>query len=127
LSSQPSGPALDVTWQDAYPIDTGASCEQFQEFDEQVYQNAMAFNLSYARMLAFLQQAFNGRPHAFRKAVPAMLDLRDRAERLYRNPHPDPMKAARGLHASATFEISPDEIGTAHQHVAALLHGLDQD
>jgi Ferritin-like len=123
----PSGPALDVTWQDTYPIDTAASCEQFREFDEQVYKNAMAFNVSYARMLAFLQQAFNGQPHVMHKAVPAMLSLRDQAERLYRNPHPDPKKAACGLHASATFEIGPEEIGPAQKYVAARLSDLDQN
>jgi hypothetical protein len=51
--------------------------------------------------------------------VPAMLRLRDLAERLYHNPHPDPNKRPRGYFASATFEIDHHQIERGHKAVSA--------
>ena len=54
--------------------------------------------------------------------VPAMLRLRDLAERLYHNPHPDPGKGSRGYFASATFEIDHSQIECGHEVVSARVH-----
>lgn len=113
----PSGPPLNVTWQDVYRIDGDSTVAEYERFpDKSVYQHAKAFNDAYARMLAFLQKGFTGRPRDIAHAVPVMLELRDRGHALYRNPHPDPGKAAGGLFASATFEIDQDTIDRAVGH-----------
>jgi hypothetical protein len=57
--------------------------------------------------------------------VPAMLELRDRAGRLYRNPHPDPQKAADGVHASATFELEQRHFDDAAQRIEQTISAAD--
>ncbi|MGH3754219.1 MAG: hypothetical protein ACRDRP_16300 [Pseudonocardiaceae bacterium] len=57
--------------------------------------------------------------------MPAMLRLRDLAERLYRNPHPDPDKAAQGYFASATFEIDHGQLEHGHEIVSVRVHFTD--
>ncbi|MFE6867283.1 ferritin-like protein [Kitasatospora sp. NPDC057692] len=115
----PSGPLIDVTWDDAYPIHGDSKVEDYKEHENTsaVYGQAVAFNARYAVLLGYLNSAFNGRPRDMALAIPTMLELRDRAEQLYRNPHPDPRFAAEGRFASATFEITPREDGLAAEEV----------
>ncbi|MFI0405787.1 ferritin-like protein [Actinomadura sp. 3N508] len=117
---RPSGPPMNVTWEDVYRIDGGSTVAEYGRFpDKSVYHHAKAFNDAYAGMLAFLQEGFTGSPRDIAHAIPVMLELRDRSQALYRNPHPDPRKAAEGLSASATFEIDQDTIDRAVAHAAA--------
>ncbi|MGW4898349.1 ferritin-like domain-containing protein [Kitasatospora sp. NPDC004240] len=117
---QPSGPLIDVSWDDAYPIHGDSKVADYRRFaaTSAVYEQAVAFNARYAVLLRYLDSAFNGRPRDMALAVPTMLELRDRAERLYRNPHPDPVQAARGRFASATFEIDAPHFEAADEEVA---------
>ncbi|HKR52636.1 MAG TPA: ferritin-like protein [Pseudonocardiaceae bacterium] len=116
----PTGPSIDVRWEDAYRIDPNASVADYARYeDKAVYEHAVAFNDAYAELLAHLEIAFNGRPRVMILGVPAMLRLRDLAERLYRNPHPDPDKGSRGYFASATFEIDRNQIDRGHELVSA--------
>lgn len=79
----------------------------------------MAFNDAYAELLTHLHIAFNGKPRAMIFGVPAMLRLRDLANQLYHNPHPDPEKWSRGYFASATFEIDQQQIDRSLDVVSA--------
>ncbi len=112
----PSGSPLNVTWDDAYPIHGGTKMADYPVGSE-VRHRAVAFNQRYATLLSYLHLAFNGMPGAMAVAVPTMLELRDLAERLYRNPHPDPAQAAKGYHASATFELDQGQFDEAHEYV----------
>ncbi|MGH3867060.1 MAG: ferritin-like domain-containing protein [Pseudonocardiaceae bacterium] len=124
----PTGPEIDVRWEDAYRIDPNASIADYTRYDDKaVYEHAVAFNNAYAELLAHLEIAFNGMPRFMILGVPAMLRLRDLAERLYHNPHPDPDKARRGYFASATFEIDHPQIERGHQIVEALVRTASLD
>ena len=119
----PTGPEIDVRWEDAYRIDPNASVADYARYDDKaVYEHAVAFNDAYAELLAHLEIAFNGRPRFMILGIPAMLRLRDLAERLYHNPHPDPDKGSRGYFASATFEIDHNQIERGHEIVSARVH-----
>jgi hypothetical protein len=65
--------------------------------------------------------AFTEDPGVMHHAVPLMPELRDLSQRLYRNPHPDPVKARQSLHTSLTFELSDHDLEQAEQRVAKLL------
>ncbi|MGQ0777224.1 MAG: ferritin-like domain-containing protein [Pseudonocardiales bacterium] len=126
----PTGPEIDVRWADAYRIDPNASVADYARYDDKaVYEHAVTFNDAYAELLAHLETAFNGLPRFLVLAVPAMLRLRDLAERLYHNPHPDPDKASRGYFASPTFEIDQHQLDCGHQAVSAKVTaaGLNAD
>ncbi|MFE5586140.1 ferritin-like protein [Kitasatospora sp. NPDC056531] len=116
---RPSGPLIDVTWDDAYPIHGDSKVADYKEYERTsaVYEQAVAFNARYAVLLGYLSSAFNGRPRDTALAIPTMLELRDRAEQLYRNPHPDPKHAAEGRFASATFQITDREDDLAAEEV----------
>ncbi|MFI5528091.1 ferritin-like protein [Kitasatospora sp. NPDC051853] len=101
-SAGPTGPVLAVDWDAAYPIDPEAGSADYPP-GSQVRGASDEFNRTYGRLLHLLQAAYTGQPQQLRAAVPAMLALRDQAERLYRNPHP----GRPGLHASPTYEIDP--------------------
>ncbi|MBT2382171.1 ferritin-like protein [Streptomyces sp. ISL-11] len=103
--SGPTGPAIDIGWDDVHPIDPEAKAAHYPP-GSAVRRAADHFNEVYARLLCILEHAFTEDPVMMRAAVPTMLELRDLAGRLYRNPHPDPAKRAQGLHASATYEIT---------------------
>ncbi|MGH3902483.1 MAG: hypothetical protein ACRDTA_30345, partial [Pseudonocardiaceae bacterium] len=119
----PTGPSIDVRWEDAYRIDPNASVADYARYDDKaVYEHAVAFSDAYAELLAHLEIAFNGKPRFMILAVPAMLHLRNLGERLYRNPHPDPDKARRGYFASATFEIDQPQIDCGHEIASARVH-----
>lgn len=112
----PSGALIDVSWDDAYPVDRAAKVAKYPE-GSQVRTQAERFNLYYAQLLCVLHQAVNGEPGLMARAIPQMLRLRDLAERLYRNPHPDPQLAKEGLHASPTFELTEQHFTTARASV----------
>ncbi|MFJ9644011.1 ferritin-like domain-containing protein [Streptomyces sp. NPDC004244] len=116
---QPSGPLIDVTWDDAQPIHGDSKVADYERFagTSAVYDRAVAFNSRYAVLLGYLGSAFNGHPRHMALAIPTMLELRDRAEQLYRNPHPDPAHAARGRFASATFELAQQQFDAAGEEV----------
>ncbi|MFB7620475.1 ferritin-like protein [Kitasatospora sp. NPDC056181] len=116
---QPSGPLIDVTWDDAYPIHGDSKVADYKRFEatSAVYEQAVAFNSRYAVLLCYLDSAFNGRPRDMALAIPTMLELRDRAGQLYRNPHPDPEQAALGRFASATFELQAPDFQAAEKEV----------
>ncbi len=104
-ASGPTGPAVDVGWREVHPIDPAAKVAHYPP-GSAVRRAAERFNQVYARLLCVLESAFTGDPAAIRTTVPTMLELRDLAERLCRNPHPDPAKAALGLYASPTYEVT---------------------
>ncbi|MGW1376244.1 ferritin-like domain-containing protein [Streptomyces sp. NPDC002446] len=108
----PSGPLLDVTWDDAYPIHGDSKVGEYVE-DPKVYEHAVAFNTRYAELLSYLDKAVNGNPRGMALAIPTMLELRDRAEQLFRNPHP----ARPGFFASPTFELAPVHFDTVRDTV----------
>lgn len=118
--SDPSGPLLDVTWDDAYKIKDEVKAEAYPAGSD-VRKAADAFNERYARLLLFLQWAFTGRPWAMEYAIPVMLELRDLAQRLYRNPFPVPEAARQGFHASPTFELSSAAFDAARPEVERIL------
>jgi hypothetical protein len=102
--TEPSGPLIDVTWDDAYPIAGDTKVDDYPP-QSQVRRHAELFNQRYAYLLTLLDMAFTGIPRAMHYAVPVMLELRDLAQRLHRNPHPDPDLGGRGCHANPTFEL----------------------
>ncbi|MFV2176041.1 ferritin-like protein [Actinomadura sp. LOL_016] len=118
-STPPSGPLLDVTWDDAHPIRGDSKVADYREFagTSAVYREAVEFNACYARLLGYLHSAFNGHPRHMALAVPTMLELRDRAHRMYRNPHPDARFADRGYCASLTFELEQSHFDEARELV----------
>jgi len=119
----PTGPEIDVRWDQAYRIDPNASIADYARYeDTAVHEHAVAFNNAYAELLAHLEIAFNGLPRFMILGVPAMLRLRDLAERLHHNPHPDPDKKSRGYFASATFEIDQHQIERGHEIASARVH-----
>ncbi|MFF7725302.1 ferritin-like protein [Streptomyces sp. NPDC008001] len=113
-ASGPTGPAIDVGWDDVYAIDPGARVADYPP-GSPVRRAAERFNEAYARLLCVLETAFTQAPSALRSTVPVMLQLRDLSVALYRNPHPDPARRARGLHASATYEITEELLGRARR------------
>ena len=117
--TQPSGPLIDVTWQDAYPIDPGAKSAHFAPYPE-IHRAVEDFNDTYARLLVLFERVFDGKPREMEKAVPLMLELRDLAQRIYRNPHPDTADKP-GLHASPTFELDDSRLRRAREHITELL------
>ncbi|MFG2288993.1 ferritin-like protein [Streptomyces sp. NPDC048595] len=108
----PSGPLLDVTWDDAYPIHGDSKVADYKK-NKEVYEQAVAFNTRYAALLSYLQQAFDGTPRAMALAIPTMLELRDRSEQLYRNPHP----GRPDRFASPTFELEKPQFDAVHETV----------
>ncbi|MEU4212333.1 ferritin-like protein [Streptomyces sp. NPDC026206] len=101
----PTGPVVDVTWRDVHPIDPGAKATHYPR-GSAVRRAAEEFNEVYAQLLCLLEDAFTGAPAGIGAAAPVMLRLRGLAERLYRNPHPDPAQRARGLYAAPTYEVT---------------------
>ncbi|MGW1071894.1 ferritin-like domain-containing protein [Streptomyces sp. NPDC002537] len=106
-ASGPTGPSIEVDLDAVYRIDPAARAVDFPAGGA-VRRAADGFNETYAGLLCLLERAFTGEPEALGDTVPVMRSLRGLAERLYRNPHPDPVKRERGLHAGATYELTDD-------------------
>lgn len=115
----PSGPPMAVDWKGAYKIKGDSKVADYERYKDKsaVYDKAVEFNKTYALLLCALQKALDGQPSTMGLAVPFMLEMRDRAEQLYRNPHPDPECAKKGLFASATFEITKPHLDQAETRV----------
>lgn len=97
----PTGPPLTVDWNAVYPIKTNVSLDDYPEGSE-LRAAALEFNAAYADFLALLTRAYTGRRHLLLDAVPEMFRLRDKMNRLIRNPLP----GAPGLNAGPTFEVA---------------------
>lgn len=98
----PSGPPLSVSWDDVYNVKVSARLADYPAGSE-LAGVAREFNADYGAFLHLLTQAFNGQPGLLQDAVADMFRLRDRINRLVRNPLP----GSDGLHAAPTFEIPP--------------------
>ena len=98
---QPTGPALEVDWQSAFPIKMDARLADYP-VDSEVYQAAVDFNRGYAEFLQLLTSAFNGRPSLLLEAVIDMFRLREQITRLMHNPIP----GLAGVNAAPTFEMA---------------------
>jgi hypothetical protein len=116
LPDSPSGPPLDVTWDDVYQVKVSARLADYPVGSE-LARAARNFNADYAAFLALLTKAFNGQPALLLDAVCDMFRLRDGFNRLVRNPLP----GSDDLYAAPTFEIptDPDASRTAEQMAPA--------
>lgn len=125
----PSGPSMAVDWKGAYPIKGDSKVADYERYKDKsaVYDKAVEFNQTYALLLCALQKALDGEPSTMGLAVPFMLEMRDRAEQLYRNPHPDPECAKQGLFASATFEITRPHLDQAKTQVEEYVAAAELD
>ena len=115
----PSGPLLDVTWEDVYRIKGDSTVADYKKYKDKsaVHAKAVEFNETYATLLKCIERAFHGEPRKMALAVPIMLKLRDLAEQLFRNPHPDPEYARHGYCAGPTFEITESQLARAKTRV----------
>jgi hypothetical protein len=106
---KPTGPALQVDWDAAYPIKQNPRLRDYGHGE--LHTAAVAFNQSYAQFLALLTRAYNGQPQLLLDAVPQMFGLREKMMQLIRNPIP----GKEGVNAAPTFEVAafaercPDE------------------
>jgi hypothetical protein len=96
----PSGPPLNVAWDDVYKVKVSARLADYPAGSE-LAGVARDFNADYGAFLALLTKAFNGQPGLLQDAVCDMFRLRDGFNRLVRNPLP----GSDDLHAAPTFEI----------------------
>lgn len=97
---EPSGPDLNVDWSAVYPVKPDIKLADLAE-DPEILAAAHEFNQSYATFLTSVNLAYNGQPDLLLKAVWEMFRIRDRMNRLIRNPltgHP-------GANAGPTFEL----------------------
>lgn len=104
----PTGPKLEVDWDQTYNIKVSARLSDYPPGSE-LAAAAEAFNADYGRFLALLTQAFNGEPKLMQEVIWWMFRLRDNFNRLVRNPLP----GGAGLHAAPTFEVNvPDPVAS---------------
>lgn len=101
LVDNPTGPPLTVDWKAVYPIKTNVSIDDYPEGSE-LRAAAVEFNVAYAGFLGLLTRAYTGRRELLLDAVPEMFRLRDKINRLIRNPLP----GAPGVNAGPTFEVA---------------------
>ncbi len=99
--NHPTGPGLEVDCMAVYPVKTNVSVDDLPAGSE-LRAAAVEFNHSYRDFLALLTQAFNGEPALLLEAVPWMFRLRNKFDRLIRNPIP----GSGGLNAAPTFEMA---------------------
>jgi hypothetical protein len=108
---EPTGPEFEIDWTAAYPVMRNARLGRYPR-DSELFVAARRFNQGYAGFLAFLTQAFSGRPDLLLEAVPWMFRIRDDMARLMKNPVP----GRRGMHGGPTFEVaefSPAQFSSA--------------
>jgi hypothetical protein len=96
----PSGPPLNVAWDDVYKVKVNTRLADYAA-GSPLADAARAFNADYGAFLALLTKAFNGQPSLLQEAVWFMFRLRDAFNRLIRNPLP----GSGGLNAAPTFEL----------------------
>ncbi|MDR3515037.1 MAG: ferritin-like protein [Azospirillaceae bacterium] len=102
----PTGEPVSVDWDAAYPVKTDVKLADIPAGSE-LHQAAAAFNQAYARFLAEITEAYNGKPHKLMEAVAHMFEFRNAMTVLIRNPLP----GSNGLYAGPTFEVSPEAAG----------------
>jgi hypothetical protein len=101
----PSGVPLEADWTyGSYPIEIATKVPVAKPRYEMNTAEQLVddFNTVYARLLIDLHLSFNGKPEQLTKAIPTMLELRYRAEEIFRNPHP----RDADLHLHPTFEVT---------------------
>ncbi|GAA2903597.1 hypothetical protein Acy02nite_28730 [Actinoplanes cyaneus] len=102
----PSGPELDIDWDEVFKVKVSAKMSDYPAGSE-LAAAAADFNTEYGTFLALLTRSFNGEPDRLVEAIWYMFRLRDGFNRLMRNPLP----GSDGLNAAPTFEITvPDEV-----------------
>ncbi|WHA44031.1 ferritin-like domain-containing protein [Agrobacterium larrymoorei] len=107
---KPTGPALQVDWDGAYPVKPNLKVSEIPEGSE-LHSATVAFNTRYSEFLALLTRAYNGEPKLLLEAVPLMFEFRNLMLELLRNPLPN----HPGLFGSPTFEIPGVEVPVDHQ------------
>lgn len=98
---RPSGPPLTVDWKAVYPVKTNVSIEDYAD-DSELRTAGWDFDMAYADFLGLLTRAYTGQPELLLDAVPEMFRLRQKINRLIRNPLP----GADGVNAGPTFEVA---------------------
>jgi hypothetical protein len=98
---EPTGPELHVDWNAVFPIHKDTTLSDYGESSE-LSEAAKAFNRSYGRFLADLNEAYNGAPEKLLEVVPRMFRLRDQILQLMHNPLP----GTEGQNAAPTFEVA---------------------
>jgi len=108
IPDNPTGPPLTIDWKAVYPVKTNVSIDDYPEGSE-LRTAGLDFNTAYADFLALLTRAYTGRPELLLEGVPEMFRLRDKMNRLIRNPLP----GAAGVNAGPTFEVAkvPGRVG----------------
>lgn len=104
----PTGPELKVDWDAVYPLKTNARMTDYGPGSE-AEAAAAAFNGAYGDFLGLLQRAFTGEPHLLLEGVPMMFELRNKVNRLVRNPLND----GSPFNAAPTFEVHAPVGGSA--------------
>lgn len=104
----PSGPPLEVAWDQVYDAKVNPRLADYPAGSE-LAAVAESFNADYGTFLALLTTAFTGEPARLQEAIWFMFRLRDGFTRLMRNPLP----GRGGLHAAPTFEVNvPAAVGS---------------
>ena len=98
----PSGEKIVAPYDAVYPTVTNPTMKSYAHAPE-IAKHARAFDTVYCELLRTVERAFAGEPDLLLGAVPTMMELRDRAAQLVRNPMPEPHGG--GLHAGPTFEF----------------------
>ncbi len=102
----PGGTSLDIDYTARYDTKTADTREQAQADRKALPapQRALVedFDRTYARLLVLLHDAFNRTPKRMKDAIPVMLDLRYKAEEIFRNPLP----GHPGKHLHPTYEVT---------------------
>lgn len=100
----PSGEKIVAPYDAVYRTITDPTMASYADTPE-IAEHARAFDRLYCELLRTVECAFAGEPNLLLAAVPTMMQLRDRAAQLVRNPMPGPQ--GHGLQAAPTFEYVP--------------------
>ncbi len=109
FTGKPSGKRLKIDWEAVYRIEVpehlpcGGRTDRAAAVEpESALTDAIKhFNKDYAKLLALMELAFDGRHGAMRRAVQVMFDLKYAAQRIVRVPLP----GKPGYYAHPTFEV----------------------
>ena len=102
---KPTGAAIEVDWNAAYPLKTNARLDDFEKGSE-LRAAATDFNKYYRRFLEMLTRAYDGQPQLLIEAVGEMFRIKELALQLMRNPI-----GKGGEHAAPTFEMAAVSVG----------------
>ena len=101
MPGAPSGEPLLVDWSGVYPLKKNAVGKDYPE-GSHLRKASDAFNEFYAKFLADLTEAFNGKPQLLTTAVAGMFHLKSLIHDLVRNPIP----GNEAFHGAPTFEVN---------------------